>query len=777
MANKTNTSKKSKIKFNKKTFLFYFCRIFPSLILTALFLLPIGMKNLTLGDFESTAELIRAYTYPFCGYTGPIFKYLSFSIYFVPFAALFLLISLFIKDNINKILYILVYVALTIYLYSSAFSFMVYANTSRWFMLLPKYIYVTFGLSFLFHLAMSIEGILALRQLNPEFAEYKALQKEEKKTINFSIKTKVTLTIIGTLSIILLVFMALILNIYKKSYTEAVSSMGRAQAERAANLYVEAQGLNEKISTSFTEQKILNSFASTPFVRIDMITPVKKIKGSDGLYLERIYDFLQNGQIITPAPEDSNTQDLKLIKDDEELIIPAFDEFSYTTAVGKVSEIPADEKMISAQEALNYVRSYMDGSYINSPIRDTERKTCKYMYPVYFERKEGRLLTGFTIVTYYEELLMKSYFHARILVFSWSVIFLYIAIILSLLLADFIANPLLYLKTSVHKTSNTLAQILDGNSKITAENLNYTDPINSKDEIKEVSNEVKNMIGIMKRIIPYISFSTLQAADKEQKKPSSSRELCFLFTDIRGFTSLCETKTPKEVVEILNQYLDIETEIILNNGGDIDKFVGDEMMAFFSGPKKEINACKAAMEIRTAMRAQQQMALSNGEDYISMGIGINTGRVIFGSVGSKSRMDFTSIGDTVNLAARLEGANKAYGSKAIITEAVYEKLKDTFVCRELDFITVKGKSEPVRIFEILQTKAMASDKLYDIKDLFEKGLNFYRKQDWDKALQMFHSCNEKYQDMPSVVFIDRISHFKTNPPPKKWDGVFVMNIK
>ena len=201
------------------------------------------------------------------------------------------------------------------------------------------------------------------------------------------------------------------------------------------------------------------------------------------------------------------------------------------------------------------------------------------------------------------------------------------------------------------------------------------------------------------------------------------------------------------------------------------------MMAFFSGPKKEINACKAAMEIRTAMRAQQQMALSNGEDYISMGIGINTGRVIFGSVGSKSRMDFTSIGDTVNLAARLEGANKAYGSKAIITEAVYEKLKDTFVCRELDFITVKGKSEPVRIFEILQTKAMASDKLYDIKDLFEKGLNFYRKQDWDKALQMFHSCNEKYQDMPSVVFIDRISHFKTNPPPKKWDGVFVMNVK
>ena len=183
------------------------------------------------------------------------------------------------------------------------------------------------------------------------------------------------------------------------------------------------------------------------------------------------------------------------------------------------------------------------------------------------------------------------------------------------------------------------------------------------------------------------------------------------------------------------------------------------------------------MEIRAAMRAQQQQALADGSDYISMGIGINTGRVVFGSVGARSRMDFTSIGDTVNLAARLEGANKAYGSKAIITEAVFDKLKDTFVCRELDFIQVKGKNEPVRIYEILQTKAAATDKLFEIKDLFEKGLAAYRKQAWDKAEEMFQLCNEKYQDMPSVVFLDRIAHFKTNPPPKKWDGVFEMKVK
>lgn len=809
------TSKK--FKFNSKKFFFYFCRLFPSAVLTALFILPMGMHSLTLGNFTEPAALLYPYTLPFCGYAGPIFKYLSFAIYLVPFAALFLIISIFIKDQVNHVLYIVTYVALTVYLYCAAFTFMIYANTPRWFVMLPKYVYVVFCLTFIFHVAMSIEGILALRELNPEFAEYRAIRKESKQKIKFSIKTKVTLTIIGSIAVILVVFMLLILNIYKKSYTEAVSSMGRAQAERSANLYVEANGRNDKISQSFDEQKLLNKYAATPFVRIDMITPKKKIKNADGLYLERIYDFILNGQIVetpeqketpveTPNPtsgtenqtvtsEETTTETtteaipavpveeepVKMIvtleKDGEILTMPDFDEFSYTTAVGKVKEIPADEKFITAKNAVKYVQMYMDGSYINEPIRDTSKGTCKYMYPVFFERNDGKLLSGFTIVTYYEELLMKSYFHAKILVFSWSVIFLYISVILSLLLADFIANPLLYLKTNVHKASSALAEILDGNSKITASNLVYTDSITSKDEIKDVSREIKNMVGIMKGIIPYISFSTLQAAEKENKKNTSSRELCFLFTDIRGFTSLCESKTPKEVVDILNHYLDIETEIILNNGGDIDKFVGDEMMAFFSGPKKEYNACKAAMEIRAAMREQQQQALTDGSDYISMGIGINTGKVVFGSVGSKSRMDFTSIGDTVNLAARLEGANKAYGSKAIITEAVYEKLKDTFVCRELDFITVKGKTEPVRIYEILQTKAMASDKLFEIKDLFEKGLAAYRKKDWDKAEEMFRLCNEKYTDMPSVVFLERIEHFKNNPPPKKWDGVFVMKVK
>ncbi len=754
---------KSKLHFNSKKFFFFFCRIIPSLFLTALFLLPMGMQSINLGDTEITAKLIFPYTLPFVDSPSVqenLLHVVYFLIYFLPFTALFLLISIFIKGKVNTILYVLTYISLTIYLFCSVTCLVIFANCWRWFIHFSVWGYVAFGAAFIAHALMSIFGILFIREMNPDYAEYKKFQAESKQKTKISIKTKLTLSIISVIAVIMVIFTVLILRSYKKMFTEAVSDVGRSQAEQTSTVYDSADGKYEKIAPYFTQQKEANSYADCPFERIDIITA-----GSPGNII-----FQKNGDKISFGEKEDGSK-ISL----EEIEWPEYDVFSYTTAIGRVKEIPDSEKKISAEKGREYFTNFQNGNYKKAPVYDGD--FCKYIYPVSFTRKAGFKLVGFSIVTYKTEILMRSYFHVQIFVYTMVVMFLYIAIILALFIADFITNPLLYLKTHVRQTADTLEEILDGNSKITADQLSFVDSIKTRDETKDLSKEIKNMVGIIKGIIPYISFSTLQAAEKDTKKTTSSRELCFLFTDIRGFTTLCEGRPPREVVEILNHYLDIETEIILNNGGDIDKFVGDEMMAFFSGPKKEYNACKAAMEIRAAMRAQQQQALADGSDYISMGIGINTGRVIFGSVGARSRMDFTSIGDTVNLAARLEGANKAYGSKAIITEAVFEKLKDTFVCRELDFIKVKGKNEPVRIYEIIQTKAAASDKLFEIKDLFEKGLAAYRKQAWDKAEEMFRICNEKYQDMPSVVFLDRIRHFKINPPPKKWDGVFELKVK
>lgn len=768
MKNKSSKSRKqnslkNKIKFNSKKFFFFFCRIVPAAVMTALFLLPMGMQSISLGDAESTASLIYPYLLPFTqvpAIQDSLLHFVYFLIYFVPFTALFILISLFIKGKVNVLLYVITYLSFTFYLFCSVTCLVIFANCWRWFLHLPIPVYVGFGIAFVSHALMSIFGILFLREMNPEFAEYKKIQAESKQKTKISIKTKLTITIISVIAVIMVFFTILILRSYKKMFTEAVSDVGRSQAEQTSTVYDSADGKYEKIAPYFTQQKEANSYADCPFERIDIITA-----GAPGNII-----FKKEGDKISFVPAEEGTE-LSI----EAIEWPEYDVFSYTTATGHVKDIPETEKKIPAAKAREYFTNFMNGNYKRQPVLDGD--LCKYIYPVSFTRKAGFKLVGFSIVTYKTEILMRSYFHVKIFVFTMVVMFLYISIIFALLIADFITNPLLYLKTNVRKSANTLEEILDGNSKITAEQLTFIDSIKTRDETKDLSKEIKNMVGIIRGIIPYISFSTLQAADKDTKKATTSRELCFLFTDIRGFTTLCEGKKPQDVVEILNHYLDIETEIILNNGGDIDKFVGDEMMAFFAGPKKEYNACKAAMEIRAAMRFQQEQALADGSDYISMGIGINTGRVIFGSVGARSRMDFTSIGDTVNLAARLEGANKAYGSKAIITEAVFDKLKDSFVCRELDFIKVKGKNEPVRIYEILQTKAAAVDKLYEIKDLFEKGLAAYRKQSWDKAEEMFQLCNEKYQDMPSVVFLDRIAHFKTNPPPKKWDGVFEMKVK
>ncbi|MBQ4378965.1 MAG: adenylate/guanylate cyclase domain-containing protein [Treponema sp.] len=646
--------------------------------------------------------------------------------------------------------------AFSIYLFCDAVSVVSNANSWQWFSQVPFYIYFMGFFALFSHSYLAFRGILYLRSQNSEYLEYRKVRSEDsKRGRRFSIKTKFTFVITGVIIVILLSFMLLILNSYRKMFTEAVSDVGRAQAEHTAEIYDSADGRYDKIAEFFKEQGESNTFAETPFERIDIIVTYSK----ETLFLED-WDNSKN--------------------------LPEFNIFAYTT--GKPKEISEDEKTLTNDQAFEYLKRYKNGTYKKDYVFNPANKTCKYIYPVTFSQKGKHKLVGFSIVTYRQQVLMRQYFRTKIFVFTIITVFLYLTVIFSVLLSDFIFNPLLFLRKNVRKTSNSIEKILNGKAKNASNSLKFSETIKTNDEIKDLSLEIGDMVSLIKGIMPYVSFSTLQHAEKNGgeensgKKSTTSRDLCFLFTDIRGFTSLCEGMAPKKVVEILNHYLDIETKIILENDGDIDKYVGDEMMAFFAGPRKEINACKAAMQIRQAMREEQERSMEAGLTYVSIGIGINSGEVIFGSVGASTRKDFTSIGDTVNLAARLESANKAYGSKSIITEAVFKKLRNLFICRELDFITVKGKTEPVRIYEILQEKSNArksenEEKLLDIQSLFEKGLSFYREQNWDESEKYFSVCAMKYNDMPSIAFLDRIRHFKANPPPKDWDGVFKMSVK
>jgi class 3 adenylate cyclase len=401
-----------------------------------------------------------------------------------------------------------------------------------------------------------------------------------------------------------------------------------------------------------------------------------------------------------------------------------------------------------------------------------KRDTYEFLAPVVL----SRILIGYVLVDYDRALIYEPYFRTQVKVIAISVLFLYLSVFLIYVFGMNIVLPILFLRMGVNKISKTLSGMIRGKLAISSDLLMYRDTVRTKDEIKDLSGEIHNMTVVIRGIIPYISASTLKHAEKEHPN-SQARELAFLFTDILGFTSICEGLEPEQVVDILNRYLELQATIIQKNEGDIDKFVGDEIMAMFEGPEKELNACRASMEIRTVLARENELKAAEKKSAISIGIGIHAGPVVFGSVGARHRMDFTSIGDTVNLAARLEGVNRVYGTKALVTENVHKKIKNVYLCREIDFLTVKGKRKPVRIFEILQEQKKAGEKLHRLKEQFENGLGFYRQQRWDKALDIFGSLSNDLKDEASEVFIHRIHLFKPNPPPKEWDGVFNLTSK
>jgi class 3 adenylate cyclase len=406
------------------------------------------------------------------------------------------------------------------------------------------------------------------------------------------------------------------------------------------------------------------------------------------------------------------------------------------------------------------------------PFFESNADTYSFFAPVLL----STAYLGYVRVDYDRHVIFEPYFRTLIKVIAFAAIFTYIGALLIVVIGRNIVVPILYLRMSVASISASLSSMVRGEKRVTADNLQYKDRVATKDEIKGLSNEVGSMTTVLRGIVPYISVSTLKHSKRETPM-NELRELCFLFTDIRGFTGLCEGLNPEEVVTLLNRYLELQSSIIIANGGDIDKFVGDEVMAVFDGPEKELHAVKTAIEIIQAMDAERNKAIAEKKHIIEIGIGINSGTVVFGSIGAKDRMDFTSIGDAVNLAARLEGANKAYGTKALISDVVYEKVKEQYLCHEVDRLVVKGKSMPISVYELIGPRETASVDQQHYCTLFEKALRQYRKRDWDKAEQGFKTINDRFQDEPSSIFLKRITHFRRTPPPESWDGVFSLMVK
>lgn len=235
------------------------------------------------------------------------------------------------------------------------------------------------------------------------------------------------------------------------------------------------------------------------------------------------------------------------------------------------------------------------------------------------------------------------------------------------------------------------------------------------DELGDLSVEFNNMVMHLKEKLhmqKFVSESTISMIrESSQKKGSDSeihlggtrQNLAFLFADVRGFTAMSEKIAPEEVVKILNKYLDLQAQIIKHNNGDIDKFVGDEIMAFFDGKSKADNAIKAAIEIRRQVNLLNKERKAKGLRTVEVGIGLNIGDVVHGRMGSRDRMDNTSIGDAVNLAARL--CSNAKGGEILASEEIIKKAtKNKYAGKKLSPITVKGKAKPIQVYSLSSSK-------------------------------------------------------------------------
>jgi adenylate cyclase len=258
------------------------------------------------------------------------------------------------------------------------------------------------------------------------------------------------------------------------------------------------------------------------------------------------------------------------------------------------------------------------------------------------------------------------------------------------------------------------------------------------------------------------------------------KELSVLFSDLEGFTTLAETTPPDELVGILNEYLTAMTQVIMKNNGTLDKFEGDLIMAFWGAPIPQndhvFRACMAALQMQSALATIRQEWPLKNKPALFARIGINTGEMVVGNMGSTEKFNYTVIGDSVNIASRLEGANKIYKTGIILSESSYNQVRVAFRFRELDLLAVKGRTEPIRIYELLGT---VRDPLSSTEEQFLlcylDALQAYKESRWRDSRQRFaDALRIKPSDFPSRLYIERVEYFMSNPPPAGWNGVFAM---
>ncbi|MDF1590432.1 MAG: adenylate/guanylate cyclase domain-containing protein [Desulfobacterales bacterium] len=260
------------------------------------------------------------------------------------------------------------------------------------------------------------------------------------------------------------------------------------------------------------------------------------------------------------------------------------------------------------------------------------------------------------------------------------------------------------------------------------------------------------------------------------------RVITAFFSDVQGFTSISEKLSPEKLVEILNEFLTEMTDIILKDEGTVDKFEGDAIIAFFGAPNELENhaatACAASIEMQKKLAKLRAKWKAEGKSELMMRIGLCSGAAVVGNMGSKNRMDYTMMGDTVNTAARLEGVNKVYGTYTLVSDTTCHAAGQNFIFREIDKINVVGKKEPITIYQLLGYAGESDERMDKVRDFYARGLKAYQSREWEQAIGFFNEVLKiAPEDGPSLSLRGRCQTLHENPPGKDWNGAFVIKHK
>ena len=308
--------------------------------------------------------------------------------------------------------------------------------------------------------------------------------------------------------------------------------------------------------------------------------------------------------------------------------------------------------------------------------------------------------------------------------------------------------------------------------------------------------EEKNKNFLKESFGTYVSPELIDQMYESGEEPSLGGEEGYhtaFFTDIQSFSAFSEKLTASELVALLNQYLTDMTDVLLENNGTLDKYIGDAIVAFYGAPidvdDHEYWACRTAIEMQDKLAVLRESWQAEGDRWpeivhnMQNRIGISSGQMVTGNMGSEARMNYTMMGDNVNTAARLESSAKQYGVYIQIADSTYQSVKDKVVVRDLDNVVVMGKNEPVKVWELISEVGQEPDQYKKILPAYHEALDLYKNQEWSKAIEAF-KASDSLEDMfggrktnPSRIYIPRCEHYLENPPGDDWDGVWTLTSK